>query len=1365
MMSNYIKLIRRTHFYTILLLLCLCCQNKLDKSSIAIPTKTNIIPAKSISGRGEQIDLDTILKIIETPLKRTPEKKNAHPNVRIVGTPVVVPLSNSLTIITPGKDSIPLPKSVKAKGKIIPAQFPQPIPAPAFQMRDMAIADIQYFNFDLGAGSNAISCMVEDRRGYIWFGTAEGAICYDGKNILHFTEREGLTNKLIKAIIEDKQGNIWFGTISSGAICFDGTNFIHYTKEAGLSSNSMHTLLEDSRGRVWVGTINGGVSCITGNEITHYTKQEGLNDKSILSIAEDKKGNIWFSNKHKGKRSLGGVIRYDGYTFSNYSLKEGLSYNNVWSIMEDSSGNIWFATAKGATRYNPNGFVHFNEQNGLVHEQRVGSIYEDSAHNLWLGTWVGGLIKYDRDSFTYFTQKEGLVYDIVNNIIEDDGKNLWFDFGALGVSQFDGVNFLHYTDKQNTKFLSVPLLIDSHNDLWFRSRNGLIRKSSKSVLRYSELEKLKTSQVNRMAENHLGDFWLGTDGDGIIKYDGDTFVQFTKQEGLSHDEISSIVADKYGNMWIGTYGGGVNYFDGYEFNVLSENEGLKSNTIYSLLIDKEDNIWIGTFDGISVIVPSADLLQTHEDSISSSKHISDFKVINFDQRDGLVGKQFSSIIRDTDNKIWAGGDAGMSMLDLNDFKIPDLPPHIYLGHIAINQQFIDYRSLKDTSHQSSLSFGEKLSQSIDSIVPFFNYPQVLNLPHDLNHLTFHFSAIDWCAPHKLQYSYMLEGLDKEWSIPQSEPKVDYRNLTSGSYIFKAKAIGIAQIWSDPFTYNFTIYPPWWQSWWAYICYLLIGIASILSIGRYELNRRLAKNEMLRLKELDQVKSRLYTNITHELRTPLTIIKGMARQIKSDPKNWFNEGLQLIERNGDHLLGLITQLLDLSKLESKSMPLNIVNADLIPFLHYITESFHSYADSRDIRLHFSSDFEQLEMDYDPEKIQHVLSNLLSNAIKFTSSGGDIYVDIRTAGESQQNIIIHVRDNGMGIAKLDLPHIFDRFYQVDASNTRRREGTGIGLALVKELVDLMNGTIQVVSEPGVGTKFSITLPITQNAPKQSAASMEDATAKLSQTLVIESSDYEINTVVDKKDTPVVLLIEDNKDVITYLSSFLSLEYTIETASNGQEGIEKALDLIPDLIVSDVMMPEKDGFEVCTTLKTEEHTSHIPIILLTAKSDQKSKIEGLTYGADAYLIKPFHQEELLIRIEQLIASRKQLQLRYEKSETLFKLAQKKKLSREDLFLQKLLQIVEEHYTNENFGLPELCKQSGMSRSQLFRKLKAVTGKSTTHFIRSFRLAKAKALLESSDKTISEIAFEVGFSSANYFTRSFTEAYGVSPKSYRQS
>ena len=532
------------------------------------------------------------------------------------------------------------------------------------------------------------------------------------------------------------------------------------------------------------------------------------------------------------------------------------------------------------------------------------------------------------------------------------------------------------------------------------------------------------------------------------------------------------------------------------------------------------------------------------------------------------------------------------------------------------------------------------------------------------------------------------------------------------------------------------------------------------------------NELAKkLKDLNAQRSRFYTNITHEFRAPLTIILGMSEELSaksssSKEKGQYQNALDMIKRNGNNLLALINQILDLGKLESGGGALRLVQRDVIGFLRYIHESYQSYAVSKEIHLSFLTDLETLDMDFDPEKLQQVYSNLLSNAIKFTPAEGSVKVLVKQIKAADNEwLTIKVADSGIGIASESLPYIFDRFYQVDDKSASHSQGSGIGLALAKELVRFMSGEIDVKSEKGKGTEFLVRLPISRQARKEEeGAEYPSVVVHVERGMPQPDVEDEARSVfLTTDDLPHLLLIEDNPDVVKYLKTCLESIYQIETAYDGQRGIEKALEAIPDIIISDVVMPGKDGYEVCQYLKTDERTSHIPIVLLTAKVTEAEKIAGLEHGADAYMSKPFHKEELILQLKNLVDTRKQLHHKYSKGSLLLEKSDGAN-TREEAFLNKLNKLIDENISDAEFGIIQLCRALTMSRSQIHRKIKALTNLSTSIYLRTVRLHKAKKLLRTTDMNISEVAYEVGFKDPNYFTHVFVEEFGETPSATRK-
>ncbi|PHN07847.1 ATP-binding protein [Flavilitoribacter nigricans] len=545
---------------------------------------------------------------------------------------------------------------------------------------------------------------------------------------------------------------------------------------------------------------------------------------------------------------------------------------------------------------------------------------------------------------------------------------------------------------------------------------------------------------------------------------------------------------------------------------------------------------------------------------------------------------------------------------------------------------------------------------------------------------------------------------------------------------------------------------------SYSRYYILEITAIIHLFTFSIGlgyrRRMKDLESQRSLEIGRIKNRFYANITHEFRTPLTVIMGLSEQINGYPREQ-----KLIRRNGKHLLRLINQLLDLSKLESGKLEVHPVCGDIVAYLRYLTESFDSMAMDKGIKLTFYSEEDAFLMDYDDTQIQHIVYNLLSNAIKFTPDNGKVILHVvSTERDGRPYLQIKVKDTGIGIAEQQFSHIFDRFYQVDSSSTRRGEGTGIGLSLTSELVHLLGGEIDVASKEGQGSTFKVFIPITKTAPRAS-----QSTAPIAPSEEMDRPELKGTAArPDSADLPQLLLIEDNPDLQEYIQNLLRETYMVHTAGDGQRGIELAIELIPDVIISDVMMPEKNGYEVCEVLKQDERTSHIPIILLTAKAAQRDKIKGLQYGADAYLTKPFDSEELFVRLEKLIQLRRELQAHFAPDRELVNTNGRH--PQEEAFLQKLRSELDERISDPDFGVRDLAQSVGMSHTQMYRKIKALTGKTPSSFIRSARLQRGREFLQSTDLNVSEIAYEVGFADPNYFSRTFLQEFHTSPSDFRK-
>ncbi len=1246
-----------------------------------------------------------------------------------------------------------------------------------------------------GLSSDYIFNIMGDRNGDIWIGTWQGGVSkYDGKSFTHYTRKEGLVYNSVIQIIEDTKGNIWLATDGGGLSKYDGKSFTNFTIKDGLSHDIVSCVTEDKKGNLWIGTQGGGISKYDGQSFTNFTQKEGLPNDFVLSITEDKAGNIWFSNWG------GGVVKYDGTSFKHFEVLKGLPAKSIQTILEDKSGNLWFGTdGDGISKYNSQGVRHFAKKEGI--EYPVQGITEDKNGNLWFGTFGGGILTYDGQSFTQFAEKDAIYSLLVSSMLIDKSGNIWFSALPGGIAKYDGQNFLHFYPKQGLSTSRINCIFeDKSGNLWIGTDFGGVSKyDGKTFTHFSTKQGLSHAIVFCITEDKNGNLWFGTTGGGVTKYDGKNFTHFTEKQGLSND-ILSILADRKGNLWFGTLGSGVVKYDGKNFTHFTEKDGLSNNSVRSVLEDKSGNLWFGTVTGLSKLTNKiqAEITEKTKRGIAIEN---DAFFINYTAEDGLkdIGK---SIFEDKNGAIWVGTGDKLTVFQSEELRTDTSAPNLQLTNVALFDENIPWADLahkKDTS--IILRNGIKLARyKMESISKWHNTPQNLSLAYNNNYLSFHFTGITVQSPGMMKYQHLLEGVEDNWSALTSQNEATYGNLDPGTYTFKAKSINKEGVWSKELRYTFTIRPPWWQTWLAYFCYIVLIGGSSYAFYQYKLKQRLQQAEALRLKELDEVKTKLYTNITHEFRTPLTVILGMAQQVIENPKVYLKDGLKMIIRNGQNLLTLVNQMLDLSKLESGKLTLHYQRADIVSFLRYIVESFHSLAENKGIQLHFIPDSEPLIMDFDEVRLQQIISNILSNAIKFTPKGGHVYVSTYVKNES---VVLKIKDTGIGIDEVDLPHIFDRFYQSDGTHTRQGEGTGIGLALTRELVKIMEGTIAVKSIIGKGTEFEVNFPFwqisnfeetSQKVTPYTNNNKEEVPLKMEMDEEALSflGNQPIPDPISTEGRPHILIADDNEDVRDYLAACLANDYIIEIAKNGQECEDLAFNTTPDLIVLDVMMPFKDGFEVCKTLKTDERTSHIPIIMLTAKADMDSRLDGLEQGADDYLTKPFHKKELLLRIKNLLELRRQLQ-QYYRSTLASSLSENDDLiveiplptsiiipkdmekgskntsiplgnSLENEFVIKVRKAIEANLHSSDFDVEKLCRYLAMSHSQVHRKLTALTGLSATHFIRYVRLVKAKEMINSSGFSISAIAMDCGFDDPAYFSRVFKQEFGVTPQGWRE-
>jgi signal transduction histidine kinase/ligand-binding sensor domain-containing protein/DNA-binding response OmpR family regulator len=1252
-------------------------------------------------------------------------------------------------------------------------------------------ADVMFvqFNQKNGFKGKHTHAIIEDKRGSIWVSSDRGVMKYDpsadvtGKFLFtDFSTSIGLENSFINCITEDQDGLIWFGT-NDGVLSFDPEKAgsqdaatVKYSADDGLISNKITSIIQDSGGTLWFGS-KAGASAFNKKDASflNFTSEQGLVNNSIICITEDASGSLWFGT------SGGGLSRYDGLSTIEYAANQGLKGKAVFSIAEDQYGDLWLGMQEGGIskfefgRQKPekDSFTHFSAAQGLTDYYAL-TMFFDKAGSLWFGSG-NGLSKLGRKSVLTYNSKHGLINNSVISLKEDSKGNIWTGTYEGGLSKFDGQSFTNYTTSQ-----------------------GLVNNTVWST-----------------HEDKTGAIWFATRG-GLSRFDGINFINFTKEQGLPDNKLSIVTEDKSGNLLIGSWGGGVSIVRKKWVEKLAQNEvstitenifenfntsnGLANDVVYGILEDADGNIIIGTSLGLTILKGGLD---------STGSQIAEGGIEKFNQKTGYTIKDVSnnySMLIDSRGFVWAGTGDKLVRFDYKKVRRNSRAPRVFIQNIGINHENISWHSLqrarasKSDIIESPISipayvhdelnvFSKQLSKSerdtliskfrkirFDQIRPFHAIPENLVLPYTHNIISFDFVGIETARPFMVQYQFMLEGSDKQWSPLSHKTSAEYSNLRQGTYTFKLRAKSPDGIWSETVTYSFQVLPPWWFTWWAISLYILLFFLGLFAVRRYEMTRILLRNQLKlekveteTLRNLDQMKSHFFANISHEFRTPLTLILGQIESVMSSGIEIREKGkLQVANRNARRLLTLINELLDLSKLEAGSMELKAANHNIVSFLKSLFFSFESLAAAKKIELGFETTSNHIPVLFDPDKMEKVFYNLMSNAFKFTPENGKIKVTI--ASEQSDQVVISIKDTGCGIPEDRLENIFDRFYQVDGTSTREHEGTGIGLALAKELVELHKGKLAVNSVVDEGSEFILTLPVENNGSGYAIEKLNSDVESFSEKVPADFEETELLAEAGHLGQPatkgreIILIVEDNDDVRSYIREQLEADYQVNEACHGEEGVLMAEEQIPDLIITDVMMPKMDGYQFCNAIRNNEKTSHIPMIMLTAKSALDDKITGLESGVDAYLTKPFSAKELKATIINLLHQRIQLKKRFSKS-MVIKPSEVSMVSADQAFMEKVIQTIESNFGDEQFSVEMLAEKVNMSVTQLNRKLNALIDQPPGQLIRVFRLQRAADLLKQKIGSVSEISYKVGFADNAYFSRAFKKQFSCSPSEYADS
>ncbi len=1174
---------------------------------------------------------------------------------------------------------------------------------------------------------------------------------------------------IVTSIVTDRKGVLWLGTFegllkvnSENNSKFNVTAFNNKQKGSRyLKFCRIEALSVDALGNIWAGTRGNGLLKIVDDEIVaDYTNDnlnnKGISDNIVNSLMVDKTGVLWIGTESRG------CNMFDLYHKRFSSLQHipnqsnSLSNNLVTAITGNGTNHLWIGSAEGGIdqiSLNNNTFNirHLKDITiGKITSSEIISLLEDSNNDLWIGAATNqiGQFRNGKQVKTYKTN--GFVF----SIYEDQKKNIWF--GTWG----QGLGFI---DKATGQAISFPF----------------IQGSNKS---------LNSDKVLSICRDRIGNLWIGTKGGGLnvcpandILKQNQHFVFYNNQkfnnQSISHNDVYCIIQDSRGIIWLGT-GGGLNklipasqkdILAGLQrFVTYTEKDGLPNNTIYGIVEDSHGNLWLSTNNGLCMFNPRTNRCK------------------NYYASDGLQSNEFhaNAFFKDKQGCIYMGGINGLTSFNPDSIHDNPFKPSISLTNFKIFDQSISAGVKTKSGNRTILSTDITNAKSV-------------TLSYQDKEITFEFSAMHYSNMQKIKYAYRLVGFNDKWQETSSgERSVTYTNLNPGNYTFQVKATNNDGIWSDrPVELKIVIRPPFWLSYWAVIVYLIIVSGGLYLFRKYSIIAVKEKNKLLiehlenkKQAEIAETKARFFANISHEIRTPLTLIYDPLDRVlqegRMDEKT--RSHLNIMSKNVDRLLYLVNQLLKIQKIDAGFTSLKVEKTKILPFLCEITENFEHKAALKNISLTIDNKAETTSLWFDHESMATVFYNLLSNALKFTSENGKISIIIDQyqgqfdtnllhglkhrfgLSHKQQNwISIEIKDNGSGLSAKEKHRIFERFYQVNKPEFYHYAGSGIGLSLVKEYVELHKGHIEVKSQPGKGSSFIIYLQEGKSHFKAEQIENKLHKQNINKSTSISVTDIPIEnnviecTTEENSELPLLLIIEDDPDLSKYIKSSFKDKYRIAIASAGDQGIEQAHKLLPDLIISDIMLPVMNGFDICKTIKTDITTSHIPIILLTARASDEDIVAGYEYGADGYVTKPFSIKVLTAQIKMLLENRSSLRGSFSKKIVLTP-SETTITSLDEQFLQKLMDVSDTRLSDDNFDVSELVEAMNMSYSAVLKKIKAITGLSPVDFIKRMRLKKASQILQKGKYPIAEVCYMVGFSDPKYFSKCFTKEFGKTPSEF---
>lgn len=1222
--------------------------------------------------------------------------------------------------------------------------------------------------------SDSVGVLMKDRQSRFWFThPAKGISIYDeATKKTVYVQKNGnkgsLFSNQIVAIAEAPDGLIWV-VHSSGVIDLLDPNRLIVTQtlrlpKGEIPSSATYEILIDSDGDAWIFDPERdlGVFRVDGYSHEVQANQENrgefrLNNNMVKAIVEAKAGQIWLGTDHGGINVLN---KYDGtvnYLAGENSQDNTMPHNVIYSLYKDSEDIIWVGTHKKGVAYYHQGLLRFShvrknfaDRNSLPFND-VNSFAEDSLGNLYIGTNGGGLFYHNRKTNTYKEYRhnpddaKSLTGDVIVDLMIDHEGILWIGTYLNGLGSFDGKEFKNYNyPSENESGIPGPsiwkLFEDSTGKIWIgtlRSGISMLDKDRNEFHNYpagSAPFFTNNQYITGFAEDKQGNIWVsGGSGLNMLNYEtGESaFYSETQGNGLIDSNISDLYVDAEGILWISTLSG-LYYFDAADstFIHFGKADGLPTDYLVDLIEDDDKNLWISSQMGLSYA--------------EINRNVIPFSVTfqNFDQKDGLQAALFNknAALKTSRGEFIFGGPNGYNIFKSENFAFERNNPAVV---------FTDFQLFnEEVKVGESLSNRVLLTKSLDKM-------DQLVLRHYENIFSIGFSALNFLYPEKNKYRYKLLGFNDDWIYLNDDlAKVTFTNLDPGTYTLVVQPGTVLDGWSlNEYKLDIRILAPFWKTPIAYFLYTMAIIAIIfyfrhqlLTRQREKFDREQAMREAKRVQDLDRLKTKFFTNLSHEFRTPLSLILTPTEHLISGTEN---TGLlsqyKIIQRNARRLLKLINQLLDVKNVENGGLAFHPSEGDVVQFIKECVADFHELSENKHIHLNFETNTPAQQAIFDPDKLEKILFNLLSNAFKFTQEDGAITVTLELQQENEEKgiLILSVSDTGIGISKEDQLKIFERFYTTEGHKQQLNQGSGIGLSLVQDFARTMNGEITVESEPDMGSVFSLTIPLTLILPEN--LDEEDEETSLS--------------VGELKD--VILIAEDHMEFRNYLRDCLSDTYQVITTTNGAQGWDLAQQHIPDLIISDLMMPQMDGKEFCQKVKGDIKTSHIPVILLTAKKSEETMVQSLDSGCNLYLTKPFNLEILQLSVKNLLRERKVMQ-EQNRNKIQINASEVNVTSLDDQLIQKAVALVEKYMEDPQLSVEFLSKELGMSRVHLYKKLQSITGKSPIEFIRLIRLKRASQLLAKSQLNISEIAYMVGYNNAKYFAKHFKAEFSILPSEY---